>query len=228
MKATIAFGLLGLLLLPSVPLAQVAQTQRQLEHSKLFQHYGKSGFKVTETKGGYSIDEDVPLESALPTRLTALTKMACQSDAVIVGKVASQTAVLSPDESFIFTDAEVSATEILKNNSLSELHALQTITVTRPGGGLVLNGKQVKVALRHFRDFSTGGQYLLFLKFLPTTQDYQALWNRSFELKDGMVLNLTPLGLWHGQQQAHNQDALDLDGASALADARAAAASSCR
>ncbi len=227
MKAALAFGLAGLLLFPSTPLAQMAQTPRQLEHSKLFQHYGKSGFKLTESKGGYGIEEDIPLESTLPSRSAFFTKIACQADAVIVGKVVSQTAVMSPDESFIFTDAEVSATEVLRNSLLSELHATQTITVTRPGGALTLNGKQVRVALNHFRDFSNGGQYLLFLKFLPTTQDYQAVWNRSFELRDSAIVNLTRLMFWDGQRQAHDQDALDLDGASALADARAAVASSC-
>ena len=228
MKAVSAFALAGLLLFPSMPLAQMAETPRQLEHGKLFQNYGIKGHKLTEGEGqgGLAVHEDVPLVSTLPSRLAFFTMIACQSDAVIVGKVVSQTAVLSQDESFIFTDAEVFATEVIKDNPLSKLPLTRSVTVTRPGGVLLMpNGRKLQVALNHFRDFSNSGQYLLFLRFLPTTQDYQALWDRSFELRGSEIFNSTPLTLWDGQQ-AHGREAVDA--AAALVDARVAAASSCR
>jgi len=95
------------------------------------------------------------------------------------------------------------------------------VTVTRPGGSLQLNGRKLSAVLPEFRDFSTGGQYLLFLKFLPTSQDYEAFGRRSFELRDGMILNLTREVLWDGQQSGNEGAAV------VLADARTAVANSC-
>jgi hypothetical protein len=59
-----------------------------------------------------------------------------------------------------------------------------------------------------------GGQYLLFMKFLPTTEDYEAFGDKSFELRNGMVFNLTRELLWDGQTGG-GQDA-----AAVLADAQ--------
>jgi hypothetical protein len=218
-------GLLAMLLLsPLMFFSQVAQTNRQVEHSKLFENYGMNRHKLTEGKGdgGFSADVEVPHRVTLPSRSAFFATLACQSDAVVVGKVVNQTALLSPDESFIFTDAEISVVETLKDNPSSHIYPNENITVTRPGGSLQLNGRKLTFLLSHFKDFSVGGQYLLFMKFLPTTLDYEAFWDRTFELRCGLIFNLNNYALWGGQKSSKQ------DAAAALLDARAAASTSCK
>lgn len=91
-------------LFPLMCFGQVAQTFQQVEHSKLFQKYGLKGHKLTEGQGegGYAGDAHVPLQQTLPQRPAFFLKLACQSDAVIVGKIIHQTSLLYPDETFIF------------------------------------------------------------------------------------------------------------------------------
>ena len=213
-----------LLLFPFICFGQVAQTFQQVEHSKLFEKYGLKGHKLTEGQGegGYAGDAHVPLQLTLPQRSVFFSKLACQSDAVVVGKIISQTGLLSPDETFIFTDAELSVVETLKDNVGSHISPNQTILVTRPGGSLQFNGRKLTVKLNHFRNFSVGGQYLQFLKFLPTTVDYEAFWDRTFELRDGLIFNLSAYALWEGQQSGKQ------DASAALADARAAVGAPCK
>ena len=223
MRILAVVGLTGVLLFPPTPVAQVAQTSKQVEHSKLFQNYGVKGHKLTDGQGDAHVvhHEEPMLKETLPTRAVLLGSLACQSDAVILGKVVSQTAVLSQDETFIFTDAEISVVEVLKDNSASHIYPNQSITVTRPGGSLQVNGRKLTMRLSHFRDFSIGGQFVFFLRFLPATLDYQAFGDRSFELRDGLIFNLTKNALWDGQQSGGQ------DGAAAMVDARTAAASPC-
>lgn len=213
-----------LVLFPLMCLGQVAQTFRQVEHSKLFANYGLRGHRLTEGQGdgGFAGDAHIPLQLTLPQRSALFSKLACQSDAVVVGKIIDQTGLLSPDETFIFTDADLSVVETLKDNPGSHIFPNQTIVVTREGGSLQFNGRKLAVKLNHFKDFSVGGQYLLFLKFLPTTMDYEAFWDRTFELRNGLILNLSNYALWEGQQSGKQ------DASTALADARAAVGTPCK
>ena len=218
-------GVLAMLLLsPLMFFSQVAQTTRQIEHSKLFENYGLKGHKLTDGKGdgGFAADIEVPAYLTVPSRSEYFAKLACESDAVVVGKVVNQTALLSPDESMIFTDVEISVVETLKDNPKSHIYPNQSITVTRPGGSLELNGRKLSVVLSNFKDFSVGGQYLLFLKLLPTTLDYEAFWDRTFELRGGLIFNLSKYVLWDGQNSSKQ------DSAAALVDARVAASTSCK
>lgn len=213
-----------LLLSPLMCIGQVAKTNQQIEHSKLFESYGWKGHKLTDGKGdgGFAADIEVPAYLTVPPRSEFFAKLACQSDAVVVGKVIDQTALLSPDESMIFTDVEISVVETLKDNLKSHIYPNQNITVTRPGGSLQLNGRKLSVVLSNFKDFSVGGQYLLFLKFLATTLDYEAVWDRTFELRGGLIFNLANYVLWDGQKSSKQ------DAAAALADARVAVGTRCK
>ncbi len=201
MRVVLSLGLIGILLFPLAALTQVAQTAKQLEHSKLYQNYGDKTRKLTDPghDGGVLGTGLLRLRSTLPARLDLFREMACKSDGVVIGKVIGQNSILTPDETFILTDATVSVSEVLKDNSAAHLFAQQEIVVTRPGGVLDWNGKKLSAKLTEFKDFSTGREYLLFLKFLPSTQDYQAFGDRSFELRNGMIFNLTRELLWHGQ-----------------------------
>ena len=214
-----------LLLFPLMCIGQVAQTFRQVEHSKLFESYGWKGHKLTDGKGdgGFAADIEVPFHLTVPPRSEYFAKLACQSDAVVVGRVTDQTSLLSPDESMIFSDVEISVVETLtKDNLKSHVYANQNLTVTRPGGSLQVNGRKLSVVLSNFKDFSVGGQCLLFLRFLPTTVDYEAVWDRTFELRGGLILNMADYVLWDGQKSSKQ------DASTALADARVVVGTPCK
>ena len=224
MKRVQTLAAAALLAMPLTTFAQVAHSFRQIEHSKLFENHGLKGHKLTEGQGdgGFYTHMEVPAHSSLPGRAAFFSQLKCQSDAIVLGKVVSQTSFLTPDESFVFTDVEISIVETIKDNAGDHLFPNQVIAVTRPGGNLQFNGRKIAVRESNFGQFSVGGQYLLFLKFLPTTLDYQALWDRTFELHDGLISALHKHPLWDTKKTPKQ------DPESALTDARSAAVASCK
>ena len=50
-----------------------------------------------------------------------------------------------------------------------------------------LNGKIITAVVPSFRPFIEGDRYVLFLKFIPETQSYQAFSNGSFSVEEGKV-----------------------------------------
>jgi len=218
----IGFAFAASLTLPFVNLAfaQVAHTARQLEHSKLYASRGMKGRKLTS--GGLAVFQETPLQPTLKPRSEALHDMACRADAVVLGTVVRESSFLVPDETFVFTDADVSVSEVVKNNDKSPIYSNQTITVTRPGGTAYLNGREVNVRLNHFQPFVGGRRYLLFLTFLPKTEDYEAFGDKAFLIGASDVHNMSGLASWdESSPQSKNIVAV-------LQDVRSVANSTCK
>ena len=93
--------------------------------------------------------------------------------------------------------------EVLKYNSAAPIQAKGKITITRPGGTILLNGRVVEAVDESFQPLRKKGQYLLFLHFIPSTGGYQALNSKaSFQLDDNKATKLTKEPLSLGDQDA--------------------------
>ena len=67
-----------------------------------------------------------------------------------------------------------------------------SITVTRPGGKVLLEGQVITFNVDSFKPLTPGHRYLLFLKFLPNTGAYRAVDQRSsFDISDSKVESLS-------------------------------------
>ncbi len=174
-------------------------TGKQKEHSKLYKEY-KTGKKLSELVteiGDVRIRRNTPLSGGDPGAHNVdahefLRGMICEADAVVVGKVKSQLSQISEDEDFVFSDYEMSVAEVLKDNAAVHIQPNTTITITRPGGMIRLNGRTVEATDDSFGPFTVEGQYLLFLRFIPVTGAYKATGSKSsFQLRGKAITKLT-------------------------------------
>jgi len=111
------------------------------------------------------------------------------SDAVVRGRVIKKSSQTTVDGYFLFTDYEIRVDEVFRDNPLAPIGLGTTITVTRPGGKIIMNGVVIKVVDHHFDPLPVNGnEVVLFLKFVPETASYQAAGDsHSFELLDSSV-----------------------------------------
>jgi hypothetical protein len=207
----------GIISFPSIGFPQSAdgvkpKTQKQIEHDKIFDYDGDKDPRVpvhrlTDVKGDSILTVESDLEPHYTgTRRSIYAYLACRADAVVRGKVVAQTSVLTTNESFVFTDADLSVTTVFKDNSALHIAGGQTITVTRPGGTVIEDGRKLSVRVTSLRDFSVGGDYLLFLAFLPASQDYRAIGSggRSYQIRGGLLqpMDLYPQSVEQGEDDA--------------------------
>jgi hypothetical protein len=177
-------------------------TERQKLHGTLHKEYLLGSTKnlcrlaanarepIVVTAGGVrELPALSPTPQGYPDRF--LSVFAHEADAVVVGVARSSSSALVEDGSFIFTDVQVEVQEVLKDNPAAHIGPAMEITVTRPGGRLVLKGKQVRAEDADFKPFNEGGRYLLFLQFIRESGAYRAFSERSFELVPGGVAKLT-------------------------------------
>lgn len=113
-------------------------------------------------------------------------ELARSSDAIVRGRVTNRVSQLTEDDGFVFTDYEVEITEVLKDNVTAPLGAL--ITVTYPGGKVLLDGVIVKARDHYFEPLPLNRQVVLFLQTVKETGAYKPTrYSGSFEL-DGVTL----------------------------------------
>ena len=158
-------------------------TEKQKKHSKLFKGYddvtkGKKLHDMVAEKGDVNAGRFVP-EQIVP-QLTLdqyLNSLACKADAVMIGTVQSASSQIIDEGTFVFTDYQVVAREIVKDNSSSPVLLDHEITVTRSGGAVKLNGHAVRTVDYSQQTLDVGGEYLFFLRFDPLTNDYRSFNN---------------------------------------------------
>jgi len=114
------------------------------------------------------------------------------SDAVIHGTATKRTSAFTDDEAFIFTDYDFVLTEVLKGNADKTLTVGSTITVTRPGGKVVVDGIIVKAHDRGFEPLPLNRPLLLFLRYIPQTGTYSATRDvGTFEVDGSLIRSLS-------------------------------------
>ncbi|PYS48093.1 MAG: hypothetical protein DMF68_14240 [Acidobacteria bacterium] len=183
------------------PVQEGVKTEKQREHGKLFsQRYEyRKNQKLRDLKGHGDIQVtigvgDKPRSSSAPSfNLNEfLRNMTFDSDAILVGQVQDKVSQLTENGEFTFTDYEVTVEEVLKNNATSPINPQSNITVTRPGGAILLNSQVIRGVDLSYKPFELGSRVLLFLKFIPMTGAYKAFRSEgSFVLVGNGLLKLT-------------------------------------
>ncbi len=159
---------------------QVTDKEREYskEYKKLYS-YRKSQ-KLSELKGG---KKDVAVIIDIPELIQAqneraitttefLNNLSCKSDAIVVGSVKSKASHLVEDETFVYTEYEFSVKDILKNNLISPIAVNDNIQITRPGGIIKLDNRQIKVEDQSYQPLQKNNEYLLFLRYVPSANGY--------------------------------------------------------
>src|SRR5262245_57755877 len=120
-------------------------------------------------------------------------RLANQSDIIIRGEITNRTSQLTEDGKFLFTAYEVRIEEVLKNNPIAPIDSNSTITVTDPGGAVVIGDVIVKTSGDDVPSLvKTTHHVLLFAKAVPPTGDYTlARYDGGFEVDGGSVRSLT-------------------------------------
>jgi hypothetical protein len=203
-------------LVDATPVQLGVTSARQQAHSKQFAYYKALrddktiSWLVRQVEGEYKIvtaiigvGQGQVLKPDTPENYFG--SLARESDAVIRGKVTKKESQITEDESFIFTDYEVTVLEVLKNNPTSQLTISTTITVTRPGGKVLLNDVIVRAIEETYKPLPLNGhEVVLFLKFIPETGAYKTTKaTSSFELVEDTVKPLSgkkvPPGVLQGR-----------------------------
>ena len=123
---------------------------------------------------------------------------ACAADAIVLGTVKTSASQITEDQNFIFTDYVLLVQQVLKNNSRSPIQQEAEISVTRPGGAVLIGGKPVTAIDDSIPPLRRGKQYLLFLRYLPETDSFASIeTGESYELKgnDAQLLRYKPEGV---------------------------------
>lgn len=185
---------------PSDP--QKADKKREERRNKhVYKGSGGDSRKLTERAAGSEATVFVrkgigmPVLSPHPTPrdfTSYLSRMVELADAIVVGTVSNQKAQLTEDESFIFTEYDVVVEEVLKAGAAGAIQSNSKIVVSRPGGKMKLNGKDVIAEDDAFKPLKGGARYLLFINYLPEKNFYAAFNSAgSFLLKDDKIFKLT-------------------------------------
>lgn len=180
-------------------------TQRQRIHSNLFNYYRKEKpitefIELAKASGGIVEVDSLAAWSPVLTDPESPEKyfgeLARQSDAVIRGRVTNKVSQITEDEGFIFTDYDVAVTEVLKDNVAAPVETGATITVTRPGGKVLLDGVILKARDDCFEPLPANNrEVVLFLQFVKESGTYKATRNSgSFELDGSTLRPLTNVG----------------------------------
>ena len=182
---------------------------KQKRHSKFFKGYTKVlGEKKLQDLSAEKGDVEVNYELGDVmyyrniNEAAILERLACAADTVVLGTVQNKSSQLIEDGTFTFTDYELHVEEVIKDNKADPIQSGSNITITRPGGSVLLNGHTIRAV-----DFRRGllmpkERYLLFLKYLPDTNSYFSFSDTAtedtFHLQGGKVSHTTqkqlPLG----------------------------------
>jgi hypothetical protein len=190
----------------ATPVQDGVISEKQKQHRQLYKEYKGVG-KLQELSNREAKNGDDGLTVALisgPPELSpqgqsaapvkVLDKLAAEADAVVVGVVTGKASQLTENGSFIFTDYDMTVEEVLKDNRAAHVEPQTSLSVTRPGGKVALNGREVTAIDRSFKRLAIGGRYLLFLRYIPATGAYQPLNDKgSFEIDDNKVAALAEM-----------------------------------
>lgn len=195
----------------ATPIQEGVATDKQKKHAKLFKGYsdvthGKRIRDLVTEKGDVDVTREVG-DMLVPASFTLnayLENLTCKADAVVVGVVKSKSSQVTEDGTFIFTDYELTADEVIKNNAAVPLQPNSNITVTRSGGAVKINGHTARATDFSQRPLKVGERYVLFLRFVPDTGAYMYLSNwgdDSFQISGSHVsqVSATPLPLGTGR-----------------------------
>ncbi len=177
-----------------VELNESKLTEKQRKHRKLLKV--AAGPKLSDLAakviGDVVVGVEEPFQiSNTDEEMTAppsLRFTVCNPEAIVVGKLESESPQLTEDENFLFTEYTMVVEDVLKNNPSSPIRVGSNLSVIREGGIGKVNGKTVRAIADGFRPFWVGQRYVLFLRYIPETGAYSAYSYGSFKLASGRVV----------------------------------------
>jgi hypothetical protein len=176
---------------PIQPNKPLTPEQIAAVHGKLFSAGvpGQIQERLRNTEGDVTlmpvgISQEIGIDLPLVWKLQNL---ACESDLVVIAKADAGTSHATMDQSFIYTDWQFTIQQVLKDNPKAPVRAGDTITVTRPGGTLEINGRKVVASLRTFRAFVPGEELLLYVHFVPATGAYSMRTSQFFGTSEDVL-----------------------------------------
>jgi hypothetical protein len=175
-------------------------TEKQGQHSKLYNQYD-SERKIQDLLN--LEDDDIHIRRSLPFRFGSpdqtrsdvdeIKRITCAADAIVVATVKHSASQITASQSFVFTDYGLLVQEVLRNNTPEVIHQESEISVTRPGGAVLVDGRRITAIDESFLPLRRGNQYLLFLRYLPETESFA-----SIETGESYELSATGLQLLKG------------------------------
>lgn len=125
-------------------------------------------------------------------------ELRCASDDVFIGQVESSETYPTADGSFLFTEYRVRVTEDATNRGAA-VRPGAVLTVVRPGGLMVVDGRTVSVKLNDSPALITGLSYLFFGKRIAATGAYRSAHvNGTLRVTDTSVVGLTSAPAFEG------------------------------
>jgi hypothetical protein len=179
----------------ATPVQEDVLTDQQKEHSKLYQPY-ETGNKIRDVlidrQSEFVISTSAcPFLSVEPLP-DLINELAQKSDAIVIAEFVSKTSQITTSGTYIFTDYELRVTETFKTPRNQTLPPETTITITRPGGKVLLFGQIAQFRSSAFKPLLPGRRYLLFLTYLPSTGAYRAVSSDStFDVTETRVESLS-------------------------------------
>lgn len=99
-------------------------------------------------------------------------KQICESDAVILGQSLNRSIHLSEDDKIVYSEYGISTQRVFKNNLRSPIQINTVVQVARPGGNIRVDGRLIRYVNKEFAPLQKNKNYLLFLKYVPETNNY--------------------------------------------------------
>jgi hypothetical protein len=178
------------------PVVDGVLTDRQKEHSKLYETYenGKNIRDELIQKGG--LERFRIVCGAFLTLPDLVTELAEKADAIVIATFVSKSSQITSGGTYIFTDYDLRIEQVLKDVNRDPLRPDAIITVTRPGGKVLLFGKLASITDFDYKPLTAGRRYLLFLRYLPSTAAYEAVSHASsFDITEAGVETLSEAAL---------------------------------
>lgn len=179
----------------ATPVEDGVLTAQQKEHSKLYEEPYKSERKIRdvllEKPGGLTAYRTACIFIPGKPMPSIVSELAEQADAIVTASFVSKFSQITANGTYVFTDYDLRIQEILKSNS-GALRTDQIITVTRPGGKVLLYGQTATFTSLAFKPLLPGHRYLMFLTYLPATGAYRAVSHEgTFDITNTTVETLT-------------------------------------
>lgn len=142
-------------------------TEKQRKNSKLYKGHPKIENLISKEKDVQMIiGEPYPINKfggvSLPSQETYLQDIICKTNTIVVAKVKNKNSQISEDKKSVFTDYELEIKDIIKNNSSLDLKSDSTITLTRSGGAVKINGHVITISDKSYKRLNLEKDYLFF------------------------------------------------------------------
>lgn len=187
-------------LLGATPVQLGTLSERQRIHSKLYDDFSRhQGAMISElvtpyqnqgiVYGMYTNVNTPRLSAKNETPDNYFAALASQSDLVIRGEVTNRISQITEDGKFLFTDYDIRIEEVLKSDSNTLLSPGKTITVTFPGGKVLIGDVIVKTGGNGIPSvLEITNKVLIFAAAVPTSGAYKlARYDGGFEIDDASV-----------------------------------------